>query len=69
MEILRYSHPLGSMCMACEHLKRNCNYLPFEDMPDVIERYNITNPDVNSLHIRIVKCTDFKRKEGAWGHV
>ena len=48
---MRYQ-PKGSMCMACQHMQRDCKQLPFSTMPWID-----TLPGAV-----IVKCTDFVKR-------
>lgn len=44
--------PKGSMCIACQHLQRDCKHLPFHSMP-----WLSTHPGAV-----VVKCTAFVKR-------
>jgi len=51
---LEMYNPHQEQCRRCEHLKRDCNFLKFEEMQVV---------DVYQGVAKLVKCTSYKKRE------
>lgn len=52
-------HPKGSMCINCQNIMRHCEFLYFDAMPVILEKY--TEDGLRDSFFA-VKCTEFLAK-------